>query len=138
MHADVTGNSFATLNPPAPKTMLAGHIDEIEVMVTHIDDDGYLQLRYDRRLGPAGLRGAARTSTRPRRDCVTAVVGKKAIHLMDKDDREKVSKVEDLWLDIGATNRAAAAQRIRIGDPGVLATSVLDFPDGRLISQVDR
>ena len=40
---DVGGNSFATLNPEArPRLMLAGHIDEIGIMVTHIDDEGYL------------------------------------------------------------------------------------------------
>jgi putative aminopeptidase FrvX len=43
VHADVSGNSFATLNPDgAPRLMFAGHIDEIGIMVTHIDDEGYL------------------------------------------------------------------------------------------------
>ncbi|HEV8178005.1 MAG TPA: M42 family peptidase, partial [Gemmatimonadales bacterium] len=43
VHADVSGNSFATLNPDGrPRLMLAGHIDEIGIMVTHIDDEGYL------------------------------------------------------------------------------------------------
>ncbi len=50
---------------------------------------------------------------------------------MEKDDREKVSKVEDLWIDIGAAGRAEAQERLRIGDPGVLAAGVLEFPNGR-------
>jgi endoglucanase len=62
-------------------------------------------------------------------------VGKKAIHLMEKDDREKVSKVEDLWIDIGAADRAEAERRLRIGDPGVLAAGVLENPTGRLVSR---
>ena len=66
---------------------------------------------------------------------VAGVVGKKAIHIMDKDDREKVSKVEDLWIDIGAANRAEAERQVRIGDPGVLAAGVLEFPNGRLVSR---
>ena len=66
---------------------------------------------------------------------VVGVVGKKAIHIMDKDDREKVSKVEDLWIDIGAANRAEAERAVRIGDPGVLAAGVLEFPNGRLVSR---
>jgi endoglucanase len=66
---------------------------------------------------------------------VTGVVGKKAIHLMEKDDREKVSKVEDLWIDVGATSRAEAERQLRIGDPGVLAAGVLEFPNGRLVSR---
>jgi endoglucanase len=66
---------------------------------------------------------------------VTGVVGKKAIHIMEKDEREKVSKVEDLWIDVGAASRAEAERRLRIGDPGVLAAGVLEFPNGRLVSR---
>ena len=135
VHSDVSGNSFATLNPEArPRLMLAGHIDEIGVMVTHIDDEGYLsfdtiggwdhQVFVGQRVVLLGRQGP-----------VTGVVGKRAIHLMEKDDREKVSKVEDLWIDVGAGNRAEAEARLRIGDPGVLAAGVLEFPNGRLVSR---
>jgi len=135
VRADVGGNSRATLNPGGrPRVMLAGHIDEIGVMVTHIDDEGYLsfdtiggwdhQVFVGQRVRLLGREGP-----------VTGVVGKKAIHIMDKDDREKVSKVEDLWIDVGAANRAEAERRLRIGDPGVLAAGVLEFPNGRLVSR---
>ena len=135
VHADVSGNSFATINPEGrPRVMLAGHIDEIGVMVSHVDDDGYLsfdtiggwdhQVFVGQRVRLLGRNGP-----------VVGVVGKKAIHLMDKDAREKVSKVEDLWIDIGATSRAEAERQLRIGDPGVLAAGVLEFPNGRLVSR---
>jgi endoglucanase len=132
---DVSGNSFATLNPvAAPRIMLAGHIDEIGVMVSHVDDEGFLsfdtiggwdhQVFVGQRVQLLGSAGV-----------VTGVIGKKAIHLMEKDDREKVSKAEDLWIDIGAANRAEALARVRVGDPGVLASSVLEFPNGRIVSR---
>jgi putative aminopeptidase FrvX len=135
VRADVSGNSFATINPEGrPRVMLAGHIDEIGVMVSHIDDDGYVsfdtiggwdhQVFVGQRVRLLGRSGP-----------VAGVVGKKAIHLMDKDDREKVSKVEDLWIDIGAASRAEAERQLRIGDPGVLAAGVLEFPNGRLVSR---
>jgi putative aminopeptidase FrvX len=135
VRADVGGNSYATVNPGGrPRVMLAGHIDEIGVMVTHIDDDGFLsfdtiggwdhQVFVGQRVRLLGRGGP-----------VAGVVGKKAIHLMDKDDREKVSKVEDLWIDIGAANRAETEGQLRIGDPGVLAAGVLEFPNGRLVSR---
>ena len=135
VRSDVAGNSFATINPDGrPRVMFAGHIDEIGVMVTHIDDDGYIsfdtiggwdqQVFVGQRVRLLGRSGA-----------VTGVVGKKAIHLMDKDDREKISKVEDLWIDVGAVNRAEAERQLRIGDPGVLAAGVLEFPNGRLVSR---
>lgn len=66
---------------------------------------------------------------------VSGVVGKKAIHIMEREEREKVSKVEDLWIDIGATSQKEASGRVRIGDPGVLAAGVLEFPNGRLVSR---
>jgi putative aminopeptidase FrvX len=133
--ADVAGNSFATLEGPAnPRLMFAGHIDEIGVIVTHVDDEGYLS--FD------GIGGwdqqvfvGQRVVLLGRSGRVTGVVGKKAIHLMDKDERDKVSKVEDLWIDIGAVDRAEAESRIRIGDPGVLAAGVIEFPNGRLVSR---
>ncbi len=90
--------------------MFAGHIDEIGVMVTHIDDEGYLsfdtiggwdhQVFVGQRVILLGRAGQ-----------VTGVVGKKAIHLMEREEREKVSKVEDLWIDIGAATRAEAESR---------------------------
>src|SRR5918994_3051584 len=135
VRADVGGNSRATLNPGGrPRVMLAGHIDEIGVMVTHIDEDGYLsfdtiggwdhQVFVGQRVILLGRGGP-----------VTGVVGKRAIHLMEREEREKVSKVEDLWIDVGAANRSEAQARIRIGDPGVLAAGVLEFPNGRLVSR---
>jgi endoglucanase len=135
VEGDVSGNSFAVVNPGGnPRVMFAGHIDEIGVMVTHIDDEGYVsfdtiggwdhQVFVGQRVQLLGRGGP-----------VTGVVGKKAIHLMERDDREKVSKVEDLWIDIGAGNRTEAQERLRIGDPGVLAASVMEFPNGRLVSR---
>ncbi|HJR15617.1 MAG TPA: M20/M25/M40 family metallo-hydrolase [Gemmatimonadales bacterium] len=135
VHGDVSGNSFATLNAKGrPRLMLAGHIDEIGVMVTHIDADGFLsfdtiggwdhQVFVGQRVILLGRHGP-----------VTGVVGKRAIHLMEREEREKVSKVEDLWIDVGAANRGEAEAQVRIGDPGVLAAGVLEFPNGRLVSR---
>jgi putative aminopeptidase FrvX len=135
VQADVAGNSFARLDGTGgPRLMFAGHIDEIGVMVTHVDDEGYLsfdtiggwdhQVFVGQRVILLGRGGQ-----------VTGVVGKKAIHLMEREEREKVSKVEDLWIDIGAVTRAEAEGKIRIGDPGVLLAGVLEFPNGRLVSR---
>jgi len=135
VRADVAGNSFATLEGPGrPHVMLAGHIDEIGVMVSHIDDDGFLSFDTIGGWDPQVFVGQ-RVRLLGRHGPVTGVVGKKAIHIMDKDDREKVSKVEDLWIDVGAANRAEAERQLRIGDPGVLAAGVLEFPNGRLVSR---
>ena len=135
VQVDVTGNSWATLNPAgAARVMLAGHMDEIGVMVSHVDDDGFLSFE------PIGgwdsqVFVGQRVILMGRDGSVSGVVGKKAIHIMDKDEREKISKIEDLWIDIGAVSRAEALTRVRIGDPGVLASQVLEFPNGRIVSR---
>jgi putative aminopeptidase FrvX len=134
VEADVAGNSFARLKGNGPRLMLAGHIDEIGVMVKHIDDEGYLS--FDTIGGwDSQVFVGQRVVLLGRGGRVIGVVGKKAIHLMEREEREKVSRVEDLWIDIGAADRAEAESRIRIGDPGVLAAEVMEFPNGRLVSR---
>jgi putative aminopeptidase FrvX len=135
VHADVAGNSFATIGGTGrPRLMLAGHIDEIGIMVTYIDDEGFLSFDTIGGWDPQVFVGQ-RVLLLGRQGQVSGVVGKKAIHIMEKEEREKVSKVEDLWIDIGAASRAEAAARVRIGDPGVLAGGVMEFPNGRLVSR---
>ncbi len=133
--ADVGGNSLATVNPDGgPRIMFAGHIDEIGLMVVHIDDEGYVHF------DPIGgwdeqVLVGQRVVLLGRQGLVPGVIGKKAIHLMQKEEREKVSRAQDLWIDIGATSRADAEARLRVGDPGVLAATVQEFPNGRIVSR---
>src|SRR5439155_12408859 len=47
----------------------------------------------------------------------------------------KVSKITDLWIDIGAANRAEALERVRVGDPAVLDADVRELPNGRIVSR---
>src|SRR5207253_8850109 len=66
---------------------------------------------------------------------VRGVVGKQAIHLMKKEDMDKVSKITDLWIDIGVAGRAEAQERVRVGDPAVLDADVQELPNGRIVSR---
>jgi len=135
VRADVHGNSYATVNPKgAPRLMFAGHLDEIGLMVVHVDDDGYLSFDGIGGWDPQVFVGQ-RVTLLGRAGPVHGVVGKKAIHLMDKEDRDKVSKVEDLWVDIGAKNKKEAQARVRVGDAGVLTSTALQLPNGRLSSR---
>lgn len=135
VRADSAGNSYATVNAEGrPRIMFAGHIDEIGVMVTHIDDDGFV---YFDTIGgwDSQVFVGQRVMLLAQPGVVPGVIGKKAIHLMEKEDREKVSKTSDLWIDIGAANKTEATGRIRVGDAGVLAAGVQEFPGGRLVSR---
>ncbi len=133
--ADVAGNSFAAVNPDAePRVMIAGHIDEIGLMVNHIDDDGFLYFSAIGGWDPEVVVGQ-RVEILSKSGSVPGVVGKKAIHLIDKENRERVSKVKDLWIDIGAKSGADARQRVRVGDAAVLAVDVVELPNGRIASR---
>lgn len=135
VQADVRGNSVAVVNPKgAPRLMLAGHIDEIGVQITHIDDEGFCYFAGIGGWDPQVIVGQRVTLLGPAGP-VLGVVGKKAIHLMKADERDKVSKITDLWIDVGAANKAEAIERVRVGDPGVLATDVREFPNGRIVSR---
>ena len=135
VRGDVGGNSYATLNAEArPRVMFAGHIDEIGIMVTWIDENGFVffdtiggwdhQVFVGQRVQVLGRDGL-----------VPGVIGKQAIHMIDKDDRDKVSKASDLWIDIGAKDREDARSRVRVGDAGVLAAELQHLPGGRLVSR---
>src|SRR5579884_1834716 len=103
--ADVHGNSVAVVNPQgAPRLMLAGHIDEIGLQITHVDDDGYLYFAGIGGWDPQVLVGQRVVITGPTGP-VRGVIGKQAVHLMKREDLDKVSKITDLWIDIGARTR---------------------------------
>jgi endoglucanase len=54
---------------------------------------------------------------------------------MKQDDRDKASKLTDLWVDIGAANKAEAEERLQVGDPGVIDSRTMDFPNSRIVSR---
>ena len=135
VRGDVAGNSIAVINPDgSPTIMLDGHIDEIGVIVQHIDDEGFLHISPIGGWDPQVL-VAQRIRFLGRDGDVFGVIGKKPIHLMKTEDREKASKITDLWVDIGAKNKAAALERIGVGDAGVIDSQTMEFPNNRLVSR---
>src|SRR3954453_15459802 len=132
---DVAGNSMAEINPGgSPTIMLDGHIDEIGHIVQYIDDEGYV---YPSPIGgwdPQVLVGQRIRFVGKGGD-VLGVIGKKPIHLMKASDRDQASKMTELWVDIGASNRAEAEGRLSVGDPGVIDSKTIDFPNNRIVSR---
>jgi tetrahedral aminopeptidase len=116
VRTDVLGNVYATLNPGgAPRIMITGHADEIGFQVRYISDEGMLYFGSIGGQDPVvtvGQRVTVHTSGGP----VPGVLGRKAIHLLDADERNKTPKLEDLWIDIGARDKADAESAVSIGD----------------------
>lgn len=135
VRGDRMGNSFARLpGGGGPRVMLAGHLDEIGVMVTHVDEKGLLYFAGVGGWDPQVLVGQ-RVRLQARGGEVVGVVGKKAIHLMEPEERKKVSQVKSLWIDIGAKDREEAEGMVRVGDVGVLDHDLVELPNGRIASR---
>ena len=113
---DPLGNRIAVLNPTAdPILMLAGHLDELGLIITYINPDGFLYFEtlggHDKGMIP-GRRMIIRTAT----GNIKGITGKRAIHLMSPEDRKKVPETHEMWIDIGAKSKAEALKRVSIGD----------------------
>ena len=135
LFGDVHGNSISVLNPKAQFTfMLAGHIDEIGLMVTHVDDKGYV---YTAQIGgmDAGLLTGQRVKIMTEKGEVFGVIGRKAIHLMEPDERGKAVKMENIWVDIGADNKKDALKRVSVGDPMVIDVAYRRLHGNKVVSR---
>jgi putative aminopeptidase FrvX len=135
IRGDRMGNSFATIGAGgSPKVMLSGHIDEIGLMVTHVDDQGLLRFTGVGGWDPQVLVGQ-RVLIQTTGGEVPGVIGKKAIHLMEAEERKKVSEIKNLWIDVGAKDADEAKGMVRVGDVGVLDQGLLELPNGRIASR---
>jgi len=135
VRADVVGNSLATVEGSGgPTILLAGHIDEIGVIITYVDENGFVYFEPIGGWDPQVL-VAQRMRFIGRNGDVFGVIGKKPIHLMKPEEREKASKVTDLWVDIGAKTKAEALEYLEIGDAGVIDSRMLELPNGRIVSR---
>lgn len=122
-------------HPPGRSLAVVGHIDEIGLIVHHIDDDGFLWFTGVGGWDPVILVGQ-RVEVATRSGAVLGVVGKKPIHLLKgEEERKKVPELKQLHIDIGARDGDEARSRVRIGDVAVIAGAPQELPNGRLVSR---
>lgn len=114
---DVHGNVIVGLNPKgSPRVMLAGHCDQIGLMVKYIDDNGYLFFSPIGGMDPSVLPGS-RVVVHTRHGPVDGVIGRKAVHLLKPEERGAKIDIREMWIDIGARNRKETEQVVSVGDP---------------------
>src|SRR5213075_1695550 len=127
---DLHGNVIAAKNPDAPvRVMLAGHCDQIGMLVSHIHDQGFLHAQTIGGWDPQqliGQRMTVWTAAGP----VPAVISRKPIHLLSDEERKQVVKLEDMWLDIGVKSKDEAKELVRIGDPITLQLAYQEMRNG--------
>ena len=130
---DVHGNVVASLNPDStPRVMLAGHCDQIGLIVKYIDENGYL---YVDQIGGWDVQTLIGQSLQiwTKHGPINGVIARKAIHLLSTEERRQVPDISDLWIDIGASSRTEAEMLVTVGDPVTLALGVRTL-QGDLIS----
>jgi putative aminopeptidase FrvX len=133
---DVMGSVWARVpgTGGGPTLAIVGHIDEIGLIVTHIDDDGFLRFRGVGGWDPQILVGQ-RVQLETRNGPLPGVVGKKPIHLLKEEERKKVARVEELHIDIGAKDGEEARGLTRVGDVAVIDGDPIELPNGRAVSR---
>src|SRR4051795_12241014 len=121
VRTDRHGNVIAAVYPrdkaaAAQRVMLAGHCDQIALMVQYIDSDGYLYIQPIGGWDMQVLLGQHLTVW-GKAGPVHGVVARRAIHLLKPDERNKVPDFTDVWVDVGAKDREEAESLVRCGDP---------------------
>ncbi len=116
--SDAYGNSVATLNPGMDtEVVVAGHSDEIGLMVSHITEDGFL---YVRKVGGVdiGALPGKKVNIHGGDEVVKGVIGRKPIHLQKENEREEIPDLEEIYLDIGVEDRSEAKDiGVHVGAP---------------------
>ena len=116
---DKLGSLICQQPGEGPRVMLAGHMDEIGLIVTYIDDNGFLKFLqlggwWDQTIL------SQRVIVKTHQGDVVGVVGAKPPHLLSGDERNKMVKKDDMYIDVGATSKAETeAAGVRVGDPVV-------------------
>jgi len=132
---DVHGNCWGTINPKgAPRVMLAGHVDEIGLIVKYIDDNGFL---YFGSIGGIdwNVMPGNRVNIHTEKGPILGVMGRKPIHLMKPEERKKGVDATKLWIDIGAKKKKEAEKLVAIGDPVTVAVGLEKLRNNRIASR---
>ncbi|MBN2461824.1 MAG: M42 family metallopeptidase [Candidatus Cloacimonetes bacterium] len=121
---DVHGNVIALKHGSEKiRFMVVGHADEIGLMIKYIDDDGFLRFSAIGGIDGSLLPGL-RVNVYSASNVFKGVIGRKPIHLLDSEERNRAPKLSDLWIDIGAKNKKEAQKMVSIGDFATFAPGV--------------
>ena len=130
IRTDWHGNVIVSVNPTGtPRIMLAGHCDQIGLLVKHIDDKGFLWVHAIGGWDPQVLIGQdvqVWTKDGP----VAGVIARKPIHLQSPEDRKSVPEIKNLWVDIAVKDGDEARSLVSIGDPITVVLGYRELRNG--------
>ncbi len=138
VRTDKMGNVIGIRAGEGPTVMVAAHMDEIGLVVSHIDDDGFLRVVSVGGFSDQIILGQRVVIHGRDGKVLTGAVGSRPIHLMDAEERKKMVKLKDMFVDCGATSAANAAELgVEIGSTMTLDRSFArlgnDFVTGKAL-----
>jgi putative aminopeptidase FrvX len=136
VETNVMGSVHAVLDgtkKDGVSVMLAGHIDEIGLMVNYITPDGFIAFSAIGGVDAAILPGM-RVRVHTKDGALLGVMGRKPIHLIEEDERKTITKIDKLFIDVGLSGDDAK-KRVRVGDPITFDVGLETFGDGLAVSR---
>lgn len=134
VNVDANGNFIAHKKGIGPKVMLMAHADEVGLMISYIDKDGFL---YFKEIGgiDTNILPSQRVLVHSSKGPVLGVIGKKPIHLQDKSEGARELNPEDLWIDISAKDKTQALESVQIGDVATIISEPVILPNETIVSR---
>ena len=141
VHATLLGTAADTPQSAAPRVMIAGHLDEIGMMVKYISDDGFISFSPIGGVDAAILPGmrvnvyaTGESGSKSDPEMLRGIMGRKPIHLIEQDERKSVTPNDKLFIDVGLDGKEAK-KRIRIGDAITYGVGFEEFGEGYAVSR---
>lgn len=133
--ADPLGNLWVGVGPEdGPLVGVAAHADQIGLIVTHVDEDGFVSVERIGGVAPLLVPGR-RFVVHGRGGPVAAVGGRKPSHIIPAEERRTAPELHEQFLDIGAAGREAALERVAVGDPVTFAPDFVELAAGVVATQ---
>ncbi|MFC2077296.1 M42 family metallopeptidase [Candidatus Bipolaricaulota bacterium] len=124
---DHLGNVIAHKKGDGPVVLVAGHMDEIGFLVSHIEEAGFLRIQPVGGFDPVTL-VAQRVDVHTKDGLLPGCIGRKPIHILTDEERKKPVKLEDLFVDVGLSGETVA-KKVSVGDVVTLRQSYIEYGD---------
>ena len=137
IETDSMGNIIATKKgeKKAPTVMLASHMDEIGLMIRYIDDNGFIYFSNIGGINDQMLMNQTVTIHSSFGEEITGVIGSKPPHLITAEEKNKIIKAKDMFIDIGAKDKEDAEKMVRIGDKMTFNSIFAEYPNNLIMGK---